>query len=517
MQSIQDTIARLWHSLTWSQRLTIVGLSVGILGAVYLVLTWASNPSYSILFTNLSTTDAASITQQLTSDKVPYELADSGTTILVPASQVDTERLSMANKGLPTDGTVGFSLFDKQSLLQTDNFTEQIDYTRALEGELTQTINQVAGVQYARVNIVIPQQSLFTDSNTVPTASVLLRTGLGGLTSDQVAGIQHLVASAVQGLTPDNVTVVDGSGNIISGNSSTDVAGTGLTVMQAEARYASNLEAQLSAMLDTILGPDHAVVKVNDVLDFTTHDTTSTTYDPQKANSPLTNSHLDVTNTGGISNTVGGLAGLTGNVPSYGTGNGSTPITDTNLVQDLTYTNSFTTTHVVAAPGTLQALSVAVVVDSNDAPAVSRAELANLTQAVQTAVGYVPGRDTVTLTSAPFNTTAVTQADAAITAQQQQNMMLTVVKWAALIVVPLILLFMLRRLLIPAGLAEYEEEELPETEVIEQRLPMVGARNPLLTLAAPPPSPMRESLTDLAKHKPEVLAGVIGRWIDEDR
>ncbi len=515
MQSLQETLRRLWQSLAWSQRVTLIVLSAAVVGVVFFIYQWATTPTYAVLFSNVSTADAGSITSQLQSSSVPYQLQNGGTTIEVPASMVDAERIKLANLGLPSQGTVGFELFDKQSLFQGDSFTEQINYTRALEGELTQTISQVQGVQYARVNIVLPQQNLFTSSDANPTASVLLKLGLGGLSTDQVAGIQHLVASAVEGLKPDAVTVVDSSGSILSGNAADSASAEGLTTLQAESRYASNLEAQVGAMLDAVLGPGHAVVRVNDVLDFTTHDTTSTTYSPQSGTSPLASSQTIINNTAGSGTTAGGVVGLGSNVPTYGlTATGTVPATNTQSEQTLSYVNPITTTHVISAPGNVEQLSVAVVLDSAKAPA----NLASLTTAVKSAIGFNASRgDQMSVTTAAFDTSVTTAADKAAASQQTMSMAFTGLRWLSLIVVPLVLLLLLRRILLPKRLQDYEAEQYQNVEVVEDAPRAITPASVLARLPAPPPNEHREALSMMARQKPEVVAGVIGRWIEEDR
>jgi len=206
---VKEAARRFSTGFTAGQK-AVTGIAVlaVILGSVMFVK-MAGKPSYQPLFTGLQASDAGSITTQLKSAKVPYQLASGGSTILVPQASVDAERLKMAGQGLPQGGVVGFSLFDKSNLFQGDSFTEQINYTRALEGELTNTISQVSGVAYTRVNIVLPQQELFSSQQASPTASVLLKLVPGAaLSAGQVGGIQHLVASAVQGLKPDEGLVI---------------------------------------------------------------------------------------------------------------------------------------------------------------------------------------------------------------------------------------------------------------------------------------------------------------------
>jgi flagellar M-ring protein FliF len=515
MQNVQITIRRLWDQLSWVQRAAIIGISVATLGAVYFLFMWASAPSYSVLFSGLSTTDAGAVTAQLDAAKIPYQLTNGGATILVPQAQVDSERLKLATAGLPSSGVVGFEIFDKSSPFQSDSFTQQVNYTRALEGQLTQTISQVQGVQYARVNIVLPQQDLFSNTQAQPTASVLLKMGTGGaLTGDQIAGIQHLVASAVQGLKPDSVTVVDGNGTILSGNSSaTDAATMGLTAMQAETRYESNLEAQLGAMLNTVVGPDKAVVRVHANMDWSQSEATGTVYAPQSPKSPLSASKTQYSLSQGPASAVGGVAGVASNVPTYGAGTkATTTYTQTTRAADLTFANTMTTTHVLAAPGAVQKLSVAVMLDG----VTSATEIANIRQAIAAAAGLSPARgDQLSITSVPFDQTFAKQAAAATASQAQRDLILSIARWAALIIVPLILLFLLRRLLLPPRLKEYESEQYPGIQVLEHRDELGGA----VPVAALPGAQdhLRQSLAEVARDKPEVLAGMIGRWIEEDR
>lgn len=517
IQQAQETLRRLWTQLSWGQRITLIGLSGAVVGAVALLLMWASTPTYQVLFSNLSTQDAGAITAQLDASKIPYQLGDGGTTILVPQAQVYSQRIKLATAGLPQGGSVGFSLFDKSSMLQgSDSFQEQVNLTRALEGELTQTIGAIGGVAYDRVNIVVPQPDLFASQQSDPSASVLIKMGMGGgLTSDQVAGIQHLVASAVQGLKPDAVTVVDGSGNILSGNTGTNAGASGMTALQAEARYSSNLEAQLSAMLDTVIGPGKAVVRVNANLDWTQRDATATQYAPQSGTSPIAQSQLqDHSVLGPSTSSVGGVAGIGSSVPTYGSKTTATgAMTDTQHLANITYATPMTTTHMLAAPGTVQRLSVAVLVDGS----LTAAQQAALNQTVSAAAGLVQGRDLLSIQAMPFDTSAATAAARAQAAQQQRDLILSIVRWAALIVVPLVLLFLLRRLLIPAKLKDYDMDDYPDAEVMDHGQPLLAGADTLANMAqASHRSALHESLTDMARQKPEVLAGLIGQWIDED-
>ncbi len=521
IENAQMTLRRLWGQLSWTQRISIVGLAVATVAAVAALVMWASAPSYGVLFSGLQSQDANSIVTQLEADKVPYQLANGGSTILVPQESVDAERLKMAGQGLPQGGVIGFSLFDKSNLFQGDSFTEQINYTRALEGELTNTISQVSGVAYTRVNIVLPQQELFSSQQASPTASVLLKLVPGAaLSAGQVGGIQHLVASAVQGLKPDAVTVVDGSGTILSSNDSADTASAaGMSALNAETRYASNLEAQLTAMLDTVVGPDRAVVHVSDTMDWTQRQYTSNTYAPQSSRSPISESHLITDTSSGPGSTVGGIAGLASNVPTYGT-KGSTPVSGTAQLsqnQDVVYANSNTVSHIVETPGSIKQLSVAVLLNGVN----NAREIAAIRQAIVAGVGLNTKRgDQLSISSVPFDSSVATAAAKADAQQQQQALILSIVRWAALIVVPLILLFLFRRLLVSSkATPPAAEDDLPAVEVIErtEQPALLPAADPVQSEKERQQLLVRQSMAELAREKPEVVAGLIGRWIEEDR
>ena len=516
LERARGTSTTLWRTLTWGQRFSIFGVALASVLAIAGIGLWASTPSYGVLFSNLGSQDASAIVTQLGQDKVPYQLSPDGTTIMVPDNAVASERLKLAGAGLPQGGVVGLEIFDKQSMFQGDSTTQQINYTRGLEGELTRTIEQVTGVSSARVHIVIPPTQLFSSQQQDATASVLLRLNPGAsLAPNQVAGIQHLVASAVQGLKPDGVTVVDGSGTILSQSSNGGVSTLGMTALTAQQNYARTVEAQLTAVLDTILGPNRAVVQVSDVMDWTQRDATSSTIAPQTKNSPIVQSHVTDNQATGPGSTVGGVPGVGSNVPTYGKAQSTaTAYQQRQRSTDLTYATSTTISHVVDAPGKLQKLSVSVVLNG-----VSQREMGMLRSALATAVGLNPQRgDQLSLTSVPFDTTAARQAATVAQQAQQQAFILDLARWAALIVVPLILLFLLRRLL-RAGRPQ------PGTVSVVEQTPLLDGSGPVL-LPSPEPAlsteqlrrlQMQKDLIDMARDNPQEVAALISSWVDEGR
>ncbi len=274
-------------------------------------------------------------------------------------------------------------------------------------------------------------------------------------------------------------------------------------------------------MLDTVVGPDKAVVRVNDVMDWTQRDSTSNTYQPQSKNSPLGEARVITSSSTGPATTVGGVAGLGSNVPNYGTtkGGGAGGVTQTQSNIDNTYLPSSTITHVTQAPGAVKQTSVAVLLDG----VTNQNELRQLRAAVIAAAGLNLARgDVLSISSVPFDNSTAIAAAAAATAQQQQALILSIARWAALVIVPLVLLFLLRRMLVSARVKRFNELDEPGLEVIEEgqgpaALTALTGANDMAAIAAPRDSAARRTMVELAREKPELVAGLIGQWIEEDR
>src|SRR5947199_348236 len=216
-------LERLWSQLAAfflaqppARRVAIGAVGLLSMAAVLGLAWWAQRPLYRPLFTNLSERDASAIVEALKTEKVPFELEDGGRAVLVPAEHQYELRLTLASRGLPEGGGVGFEIFDKQTLGQTD-FLQRLNYQRALQGELGRTIGQLGGVEAARVHLALPERSLFVAEDRRPSASVVVKLVQGRtLSAAQIDGIVHLVAASVEGLQPEAVTVVDEAGRILT-------------------------------------------------------------------------------------------------------------------------------------------------------------------------------------------------------------------------------------------------------------------------------------------------------------
>ena len=271
----------IFNKLSFQQRMLITAIIVVTFVLIGFVMFMFNQTNYSTLYSHLEPEDAAEIVQYLKSQKIPYQLANEGTTIKVPREKLYDVRLSLAAQGIPNSGIVGYEIFDKSNIGMSD-FMQKLNYKRALEGELARTISEERGVKSARVQIVIPEKSVFKDEQKKPTASVTLKLKSGAKLSDgNIKAIQHLVASSVEGLQPNDVTVVDTRGHLLS-KKYDDAPLPYSESKQYEMKR--NIENYLShkaqSLLETVLGYGNAIVKVNADLDFKRVEKTLESYDP---------------------------------------------------------------------------------------------------------------------------------------------------------------------------------------------------------------------------------------------
>ena len=254
-----------------------VVICLATLGAVWY---WAAQTEYGVLFAGLAPEDAGAITAKLQTLGVPYRLSAGGTTVLVPADQVHQKGVELAVDGLPAKGGKGFELFDSSQLGMTP-FTQHINYMRALQAELAKTISQIDPIANARVLIVRPDPSPFIRDQKPTTASVMVHLRPGATLSHHVAtGIVALVSRSVEGLTPENVTLVDGNGRLLSDPSGGE-GGSIATQMDYRRELESYLSTKAEGMLAQVLGPGRAIVRVTADINFQHQREKKETYSPE--------------------------------------------------------------------------------------------------------------------------------------------------------------------------------------------------------------------------------------------
>lgn len=307
MEKFLRQIAAFVRGLSSRQKLTLAASAAVVLLVLGIFVKLSQNAAYQTLYTGLQPDDEQSVIQSLAAKGIPYQVSTDGTTVSVPADKLDKARLQLASEGLPQTGRLGFEIFDKQNWTESD-FTEQVDYQRALEGELERTIQTLGDVQSVRVHLVLPHQSLFTDRERPAKAAVVLKLRGGGLTDQEVNAVTHLVASAVDGLTPGNVTLIsaDGMTPIVAKGHD------GLGGMDSSAELEAELQKKLVATLTPVVGPGHVRASVTVSYDASSGDTTQEIYDP--SNPVLVSEQIQEENFGG--RPPAGIPGTTSNVPS---------------------------------------------------------------------------------------------------------------------------------------------------------------------------------------------------------
>ena len=417
LNPILTQITDFWKRLTLVQRVMLVVMVTAVAVLVPVLISWANTPTYVVAYSGLAEVDAGTIVQKLTDTNIPYQLKNANT-ILVPADKVYEVRLQMARDGLPASSTVGFELFDA-STLGMNEFTQRVNYQRALEGELERTIGSLTAVSTVRVHLVTPEKTLLSSQQDPVTASVTLKEKQGeSLDKAQIRAITNLVASSVEGLKPENVVLVDANGTLL-----TNVSGAAADASQsdsqrsAETAAAGEIDRNIQKMLDKILGVDHSTVKSNVTMDWTQRETTSNTYNPTPAAVRSSQKVNEAYTTNGT--IPGGVPGASSNLPTPVPQSTGVPGL-TNYVRNeetLNYEISMVESHEIASPGKISRITVSVMVDNVTDPQ----QLATLKDAVTAAAGINATRgDQVVVESMAFDRTAISQ-QAAVDAQTQQE------------------------------------------------------------------------------------------------
>ncbi|MGH9469642.1 MAG: flagellar basal-body MS-ring/collar protein FliF [Terriglobia bacterium] len=298
-------VTNFYRGLRPRQRYLLAASGVAVIGTLWLFVSLLGRGGYTPLYSGLSADDVQTITQRLAAENIPFQVSSDRTTLSVPAGKAGKVRLQMAAQGLPTAGRAGFELFDKPDWAGSD-FYEKVNYQRALEGEIERTIEQLGDVQQARVNLVLPHDSLFTEQERPAKASVVVKLRGERLSEQSFRSITYLVASAVDGLKPENVTVVDANGG-------TPIAYRGgqQPWSAAGSKLETQLEEKINAMLAPVVGTDHVRSTVTIDYDTAASDITQDTYDPN--GSVVLTSQTTYESDG--SGAPGGVPGTTSNVP----------------------------------------------------------------------------------------------------------------------------------------------------------------------------------------------------------
>ncbi|RKS80135.1 flagellar M-ring protein FliF [Motilibacter peucedani] len=543
LKRIADKPWQAFASFTPGQKaVTMVAVVVLLLGGVFFSKL-TGGTAMEPLYVNLSAKDAAAVVTQLQSSGVAYQLQNGGTTILVPSDQVSALKLQMAGAGLIDDSTDnGYSVLTGMSVTSSQ-LQQDAALKQATEIDAASTLKAIAGVSDARVTIAVPKQDVFSDDTQKPTAAVLMTMKSGAtLTSSQVNSITHLVAASVSGMSPEDVTVTDAAtGRMLSSTSGSGAASADERSAQTLA-YQDEMVQKLQTLLDPIVGPGAAVVRVNADLDYDNTKTTSNTYVAPTGTPLAISESSDVEKYAGDSQAVSGVMGpdnigVNGATPAPGATPGATPgngYTHEKSARD----NALGTVQEVKvkAPGDVRKLSIAVVLDASAAKSVNTSEIQSL---VTQAAGLDTKRgDAIQVSTMQFNTSAATQAAQAAKAQAalaSKGQMMKYAKTGVLVLALLLTLLMTwlkskkARTRMPVSRAELErldelERRNAELEAEKAQLMLTGAPGQLAIGAAEPEDDNGEGLArvrteigEMVDSQPEEVAQLLRGWLADRR
>jgi flagellar M-ring protein FliF len=526
IRQLQADIARIWTGLSRTQQIVFGAVAVASLVALVSLVMWAQTPEWTPLYTKLDAADANAIVEKLKDAKVPYQVQ--GDAILVPKNRANELRISMSS--LVQNGIIGFEIFDKNQFGMTDAL-QKLNYMRALQGELTRTIESLEGVDSARVHLVLPEKDLFSDSQKDPTAAIVLKMKMGGrLKPDQIKAIVHLVSKSVEGLKEGNVAITD-----VDGRNYTDELGLGkdqdptnpemsMSQLEVKKNVENTLKKKLQNTLDIALGPGNAVVNVSADMDFSQVETNDETYAPvlkspdgSGSGIPVSTKEMQETYIGQGAQ-AGGVPGVTSNqsagggVPNY---QASESVGGTGHYEKRDLLNNFAVNKAVSrkikAPGELKRLSVSVLLNGEFDPQ----QIADYKRNLSAAAGIEVARgDTLDVTATKFNDAAKVQEAAEIAKEKQTEQTQGYIKIIAGILIGIVALVLLRR-----GLAG-RQEAFADGPLSLEGFDVDGRMTP-------PPSigtvgeddrktHLQKEITKVVKQQPAEVAKLLKSWMLED-
>ncbi|AHY07967.1 flagellar basal-body MS-ring/collar protein FliF [Serratia plymuthica] len=558
-ESRENGLQALWDRLRANPKIPLLIAASAAIAIVVALLLWAKSPDYRVLYSNLNDRDGGAIVTQLTQMNIPYRFAENGAALMIPADKVHETRLRLAQQGLPKGGAVGFELLDQEKF-GISQFSEQINYQRALEGELSRTIESLGPVQNARVHLALPKPSLFVREQKSPSASVTLTLQPGRALDDgQINAIVYMVSSSVAGLPPGNVTVVDQAGRLL-----TQSDGAGRDLNAAQLKYANEVENRYQRRIEAILAPmvgnANVHAQVTAQIDFATREQTDEEYQPNQLPNQAAVRSQQMSQSEQLGGPqVGGVPGALSNQPSApatapietakanaaagNNANGAKPNAaatrstaangsgpqNTRRDETTNYEVDRTIRHTQQKAGTVQRLSVAVVVnyrgvDKDGKPLpMSKEQLAQIESLVRESMGFSSSRgDTLNVVNTPFTDTEVTGGE--LPFWQTQNFIDRLFDAGRYLLVLLAAWLLWRKLVRP---------QLQNRQAVQQAA--LAAANAPMTKPADNNKPSNEELAqhrksqqrvsaevqsqrirDLADKDPRVVALVIRQWMSNE-
>jgi flagellar M-ring protein FliF len=548
LNQLFDQIRSAWQRFSITQRVIVVAVPLALIAGLAYLLVMGAQPRYRTLYANLSAKDAGVLVEKLKAGNVPYRIGGDGKALEVPEDQLYETRLNLASQNLPLGGGVGFEVFDKNSFGVTD-FTQQVNYQRALEGELSRTISHLSEVEAARVHLVLPKPELYSSREKAATASVVvdLRDN-DTLKAEQIRGIVFLVSASVEGLDPKNVTLLDSHGDILSDAIRDDLADEAMEAqggadgtaggavsggrmlkqtngqLEVQRRFEHEMERQVAGMLDRVLGPNRAAVRVTAELKFDQVEENSETFEPVANNAGLPRStQRKVESYNGTGTMPGGVPGTESNIPGYQAQYQTASNSSYSKSEEtVNYEMNKKEAKVVEAPGAVKRLSIAVMVDS-----LQPQQVESIRSAVIAAAGLDLSRgDQVAVENVSFDTSERHAAELADLQGQRTELWLILFKGVVVLLIVVVLLLFLNSILKPRVVRVQERlireiTRVGESDVTpgeEAAIPLDQVGRPSeLAIEEQRKAQLRAQVSKLAREKPKAIAMLIRRWLSEEK
>jgi flagellar M-ring protein FliF len=526
-----------------SRLMAMVAVTAALIGFFAFVIMRVTTPQMTTLFTDLSLEDSSAITKDLERQAIPYELRNDGAVIMVPKDKVTRLRMKLAEGGLPKGGGVGYEIFDKSDALGTTSFVQNINHLRALEGELARTIRAIDRIQAARVHLVLPERPLFSRETPEPSASIVVRVR-GALEPQQIRAIRHLVASAVSGLKPQRVSIVDEAGQLLAdgaGGDTDNAAGD-----DRRTAYEKRMRNEVEAIVSSVVGAGRARVQLSADFDYNKVTQTSDKFDPEgrvlRSSQTREESSATAENNGQVT--------VNNELPGNQRQDTATPARDQSKKTEETnnYEISHTTKTEVTEAGRVNRISVAVLVDGSYSKNEKgemvyqergKAELDRIATLVRSAIGFDQKRgDQVEVVNLKFAEAPAVAPLAEPTGllgmlQFTKDDVMYVIELGVMMLLSLVVLFMVIRPLVKRILASEEVPSLTGAGSVpaltdgssqadgaggQSLVPGSNATAQLIDVAQVQGQVHAQSVHrvgELAERNPNETASIVRQWLSE--
>jgi len=523
-----------------SRLMAMIAVTAALIGFFGFVIMRVTTPQLTTLFTDLSFEDSSAIIKDLDRQAIPYEIRNDGAVIMVPKDKVTRLRMKLAEGGLPKGGGVGYEIFDKSDALGTTSFVQNINHLRALEGELARTIRAIDRVQAARVHLVLPERPLFSRETPEPSASIVVRVR-GALEPQQIRAIRHLVASAVNGLKPQRVSIVDEAGQLLAdgAGSSTDVDNS--IADERRAGFEKRIRSEVESIVSSVVGAGRARVQLSADFDYNKVTQTSDKFDPEgrvlRSSQTREESSLTADNSGQVT--------VNNELPGNQNNNNGANARDQSKKTEETnnYEISRTTKTEVTEAGRVNRISVAVLVDGNYTKDEkgelvykerSKEELDRIAALVRSAIGFDQKRgDQVEVVNLKFAEAPATVPLAEPTGllgmlQFTKDDVMYVIELGVMMLLSLVVLFMVIRPLVKRILASEEVAALTGNSVPaltdgsaeDATALLAGGTAQMIDVAQVQGQVHAQSVHrvgELAERNPNETATIVRQWLTEQQ